>query len=95
MAEELRECGEKAKDEDLAFTVLLGLGERFSPLVVTLTNMSSKETPLLLNRVCEQVLTEELRFHCSFLVYSGYLLGHSGQVLSFRYAVYKFLYIGR
>ena len=58
---ELRECGDLVKDEDVAYTILLGLGEKYSPLVVTLTNMSSAISPLSLVRVCEQVLTEELR----------------------------------
>lgn len=49
------------KDEDVAYTILLCLGEKYSPLVVTMTNMSSSTSPLSLVRVCEQVLTEELR----------------------------------
>jgi len=28
---ELKECGEKIKDEDVAYTILLGLGEKYSP----------------------------------------------------------------
>ena len=61
LVSELRECGEKVKDADVAYTVLMGLGEKFSPLVVTLTNMSSSDSPLSLTRVSEQILTEELR----------------------------------
>ena len=61
MVSELKECGEKVKGVDVAYTILMGLKERFSPLVVTLTNMSSVENPLSVARVCEQILTEELR----------------------------------
>ena len=61
LVSELRECGEKVKEADVAYTLLIGLGEKFSPLVVTLTNMASSVSPLSLTRVCEQVLTEELR----------------------------------
>ena len=53
---DLRECGQEVKDEDVSFTILLGLGERFSPLVVALTNMSTPTAPLSLTKVCEQVL---------------------------------------
>lgn len=60
LVSDLKECGAKVKDEDVAFTILLGLGEKFSPLVVTLTNMSTPMAPLSLSKVCEQVLIEEL-----------------------------------
>lgn len=63
LVSDLKECGAKVKDEDVAFTILLGLGEKFSPLVVTLTNMSTPAAPLTLSKVCEQVLIEELRLN--------------------------------
>ena len=63
LVSELREYGEKIKEEDVVYTILLGLGEKYSPLVVTLTNMSSPEKPLSLARVSEQILTEELRLN--------------------------------
>jgi len=59
----LKECGEKIKDEDVAYTILLGLGEKYSPLVVTLTNMAIPENPLSMARVSEQILTEEQRLN--------------------------------
>ena len=60
---ELKECGEKIKDEDVAYTILLGLREKYSPLVVTLTNMATPENPLSMARVSEQILTEEQRLN--------------------------------
>jgi len=60
---ELKECGEKIKDEDVAYTILLGFGEKYSLLVVTLTNMATLENPLSIARVSEQILTEELRLN--------------------------------
>ena len=35
LVSELKECGEKMKDEDIAYILLLGLGEKYSPHVVT------------------------------------------------------------
>jgi len=60
---ELKKCGEKIKDEDVAYTILLGLGEKYSPLVVTLTNMAIPEHPLSIARVSKQILTEEQRLN--------------------------------
>ena len=65
LVSELKECGDKVKDEDVAYTMLLGLKEKFIPLVVMLTNLSSAASPLSLTRVCEQILTEELRLQPS------------------------------
>jgi len=60
---ELKECGEKIKEEDIAYTILLGLGKKYTPLVVTLTNMTTPENPLSLARVSKQILTEEQRLN--------------------------------
>jgi len=60
---ELKECGEKIKDEDVAYTILLRLGEKYSSLVVTLTNMATPENSLSMARVSEQILTEERRLN--------------------------------
>ncbi|MCU1500499.1 MAG: uncharacterized protein JWM47_4452, partial [Acidimicrobiales bacterium] len=58
---ELRSYGEKVKDEDIAYTMLMGLPEKYSSLVITLTNMTTKESPLVLVRVIESMQTEEMR----------------------------------
>lgn len=42
---------EEVNDADVAYTVLMSLGEKFSPLMVTLTNMSPKDSPLSLTGV--------------------------------------------
>jgi len=60
---ELKECREKIKDEDITYTILLGLREKYSPLVVTLTNMATPEHPLSMAQVSEQILTEEQRLN--------------------------------
>jgi len=60
---ELKKCGEKIKDKNVAYTILLCLRENYSPLVVTLTNMAIPEHPLLMARVSEQILTEEQRLN--------------------------------
>lgn len=41
LVSDFQEYGETVKDEGVAYNILLGLGEKFSPLVMTLTNMSS------------------------------------------------------
>lgn len=51
LVSDLKECGAKVKDKDVAFTILLGLGDRFSPLVVMLTNMSTPTASLSLSKV--------------------------------------------
>ncbi|RPB24697.1 hypothetical protein L211DRAFT_848536 [Terfezia boudieri ATCC MYA-4762] len=63
LVSELKEYGEKVKDEDMAYTVLMGLEEKYSPLVVTLTNMASQANPLTFSRVSEQILIEEQRLN--------------------------------
>ena len=50
---QLKECVEKIKDEDVAYPILLRLGARYSPLVVTWTNIMTSENPLSLARVSE------------------------------------------
>ena len=49
------------KESDVAYTILTGLGEKYSSLVTTLTNMITPEKPLTITRVTEAILTEELR----------------------------------
>lgn len=58
---QLKAGGENTKESDVAYTILTGLGERYSSLVTTLTNMITPEKPLTVKRVTEAILTEELR----------------------------------
>ncbi|MCW2783452.1 MAG: RNA-dependent polymerase [Marmoricola sp.] len=66
LVSELKGCGETLSDPDIAYTTLMGLGDKFSSLVVTLTNMATETSPLSFSRVVESILTEEMR-----LVQSG------------------------
>lgn len=84
LVSELKECGDKVKDEDVAYTMLLGLNEKFSPLVVTLTNLSSATSPLSLTRVCEQILMEELRLQPSLQTSSAVPDPHVNNPLPYK-----------
>lgn len=61
LVSELKACGVAVKDTDVAYTLLMGLPDKYSSLVVTLTNMATEAAPLKLSRVVESVLTEEMR----------------------------------
>lgn len=58
---QLKAGGETTKDSDVAYTILAGLGEKYSSLVTTLTNMITPDKALTVSRVMEAILTEELR----------------------------------
>ena len=58
---ELRDCGTSMKERDVAYTILMGLPKDYSSLVSTLTNMSTPESPLLLEKTIEAIYTEEMR----------------------------------
>lgn len=58
---ELRDCGTSMKERDVAYTILMGLPKEYSSLVITLTNMSTPESPLLLEKTIEAIYTEEMR----------------------------------
>ena len=47
MVSEFRDCGTSIKQQDVAYTILMGLPREFSALVITLTNMSTPESPLV------------------------------------------------
>lgn len=48
------------KEEDIAYTILMGLGSKYSSLVVILLNTNRNE-PLNLTRVMDAIMTEDLR----------------------------------
>ena len=56
----LKENGEKVKEEDIAYTILMGLGPRYFALVVTLLNTKVDEL-LILPKVTDAILTEDMR----------------------------------
>jgi len=58
---ELRACGTSIKQQDVAYTILIGLRKVYSSLVITLTNMSTPESPLVLEKTVEAIYTEEIR----------------------------------
>ena len=58
MASKLKLCGDKILDSDIAYTLLSGPGPKYGSLVVTLTNMATKDNPLKLGKVTESILTE-------------------------------------
>ena len=60
MASKLKSCGDKILDSDIDYTLLSGLGPKYGSLVVTLTNMPTKDNPLELGKVTESILTEDL-----------------------------------
>ena len=58
---DLKSCGVRIKDADVAYAILVGLPEKFASLVTTLTNMTTPEKPLEVMRVSDQILEEEQR----------------------------------
>jgi len=50
--------GEKVK-EDIAYTILMGLGSKYSPLVLTLLN--NRSGPLTLTRIVDAIITKDMR----------------------------------
>ena len=58
---ELSDCGTSLKQEDVAYTILMGLPRECLALVITLTNMSTPEAPLVLERTIEAIYTKEMR----------------------------------
>lgn len=64
LVSELKACGQTMVDADVAYTMLIGLtDERYSSLVVTLTNTITETNPLTTSRVVESILTEESRLN--------------------------------
>ena len=61
LVSDLKSCGARVQDADVAYSILTGLPERFSSLITTLTNMASPDKPLEVMRVCDQILEEERR----------------------------------
>ena len=58
---ELRDCETSIKQQDVAYTILMGLPREFWALVITPTNMSTAESPLVLEKTIEAIYTEEMR----------------------------------
>ena len=58
---ELRDCGSPVTQQEVAFAILMGLPKDFSALVITLTNMATNDSPLVLEKTVEAIYTEEMR----------------------------------
>ena len=58
---ELRACGTSIKQQDVAYTILIGLRKEYSSLVIMLTNMSTPESLLVLEKTIEAIYIEEMR----------------------------------
>ena len=61
LVSDLKSCGVRIKDADVAYAILVGLPEKFASLVTTLTNMTTPEKPLEVMQVSDQILEEEQR----------------------------------
>ena len=58
---ELRDCGSPVNQQEVAFAILMGLPKEFSALVITLTNMATNHSPLVLEKTVAAIYTEEMR----------------------------------
>ena len=59
---ELRACGTSINRQNMAYTILIGLPKEYSALVITLTNVSTTDSPLVLEKIVEVIYTEEEAF---------------------------------
>jgi len=58
---ELKVCGILIKQQDVAYTILIGLRKEYFSLVIMLTNISTSESPLVLEKTVEAIYREEMR----------------------------------
>lgn len=58
---ELRDCGSPVNQQEVAFAILMGLPKECSALVITLINMATADSPLVLGKTVEAVYMEDMR----------------------------------